>query len=210
MKSFVAVWETASLQNGLTHHIKLSSRLGILWFLRASASASMPLGLQDGEEVTKVLIFTPGTDEVILAPVWIGSILTGKALDEIGQLCGLRRVRASFECSLLQEQLPHVCPQPRDSGTVNASAAFACGRLGPNFISVHVPDSHNGSPLWSHAFPMHLRLHLNDRKMSMPDVRMCKARPQFAKPHDSGESGTLSQLNPETMHDMCCSGVSRQ
>ena len=54
--------------------------------------------------MTKVLILAPQTEEVIRAPVWIGSILTGKALNESRQLCGLRRVRAFFERRLLQEQ----------------------------------------------------------------------------------------------------------
>ena len=67
-------------------------------------SASMPLGLQDIEVVSKMLVLTPQTDKVVRAPVWIGSILTSKALDESGQLCGVRRVRALAEFCLLQEQ----------------------------------------------------------------------------------------------------------
>ena len=57
--------------------------------------------------MTKVLIFAPQTNEVIWAPVWTGSILTGKALYESGQLCSLWRVGAFFKCCLLQEQYSH-------------------------------------------------------------------------------------------------------
>lgn len=68
----------------------------------------MPLGLQNIEVVTKVRILAPQTDEVVWAPVCIGSILTGKALNESGQLGSLRRVRAFAEFCLLQEQYPNL------------------------------------------------------------------------------------------------------